>query len=151
MFLKFKITLQEDKEIQSNATARSVVVRKLELWVPSLHFKPAGQKLVNETFLKPISWTYLNESLNVGARTKGRQGCLEDHSQYAWDETRLYLYPADPQEERPHPRTPTSLTPSTLTETTQPNLPPAGLIMVGNSTRTLTTTRTTCSAFLTTQ
>ena len=54
MLPKCEITLQKDNEMifQNNATARRIIVQKIDLWVPNLHFKPAWQKLVNKTFFK---------------------------------------------------------------------------------------------------
>ena len=76
IFLKFDITLQNDAEMtfQKDGTARHIVVRKLKLWVPSQHFKPAGQKLVNENFLKPISWSYLKETLIMSRAERDASG-----------------------------------------------------------------------------
>ena len=72
MQLEFNITLQDDAELiwQNDNTARRVVVRTFELWVPSLQFTSEGQKLVNENFLKPVKFHYLREILfNSTART----------------------------------------------------------------------------------
>ena len=54
MKIEFDITLQDDKELiyQNDGTARRIVVKKFELWVPQLPFHGKGQKFVNETFLK---------------------------------------------------------------------------------------------------
>ena len=40
MQLEFEIVLQNDTEMiyQNDGTARRIVVRKLELWAPQLHF-----------------------------------------------------------------------------------------------------------------
>ena len=53
--LEFEINLQRDEEMifQNDGTARRIVVRKFELWVPQLHFTGKGQTLVNENFLNP--------------------------------------------------------------------------------------------------
>jgi len=53
MQLEFEIVLQDDTDMifQSDNTARRIVVRKFELWVPHLQFTGEGQKLVNENFL----------------------------------------------------------------------------------------------------
>ena len=53
--LEFEVALQEDEEMifQNDGTARRIVVRKFELWVPQLHFTGKGQTLANENFLKP--------------------------------------------------------------------------------------------------
>ena len=63
--LEFEIELQSDSELiwQNDGTDRRIVVRNLELWVPTLHFTSEGQKLANENFLKPQKWTYLNEMI----------------------------------------------------------------------------------------
>ena len=57
MQLEFEIVLQDDTEMifQSDGTARRIVVRKFELWVPRLQFTGEGQKLVNGNFLNYIS------------------------------------------------------------------------------------------------
>ena len=54
MKIEFDITLQDDKELiyQNDGTARRIVVKKIELWVPQLSFQGKGQKFVNEIFLK---------------------------------------------------------------------------------------------------
>ena len=64
--LEFEVALQEDEEMifQNDGTARRIVVRKFELWVPQLHFTGKGQTLVNENFLKPTKWKYLQETLH---------------------------------------------------------------------------------------
>ena len=51
--LEFEIVLQDDEEMifQNDGTARRIVVRKLELWVPQLHLTGKGQTLANENFL----------------------------------------------------------------------------------------------------
>ena len=53
--IEFDVTLQDDKELifQNDGTARRIVVKKFELWVPQLSFHGEGQKFVNENFLKP--------------------------------------------------------------------------------------------------
>ena len=63
MQLEFEIVLQDDEEMifQNDGTARRIVVRKFELWVPQLQFTSKGQTLVNENFLKPTQWKYLKE------------------------------------------------------------------------------------------
>ena len=65
MQLEFLITLQNDRELiwQNDGTPRRIVVRKLELWVPQLHFTGKGQTFVNENFLKPTQWKYLKENI----------------------------------------------------------------------------------------
>jgi len=74
--LEFDITLQNDEEMifQNNATARRIVVRKLELWVPQLHLTGKGQTLANENFLKPTQWKYLNENLHISDARRDANG-----------------------------------------------------------------------------
>ena len=74
--LEFEIELQNDEEMiwQNNATARIIVVRKFELWVPQLHFTGKGQTLANENFLKPTSWKYLNENLHSSSSRRDANG-----------------------------------------------------------------------------
>jgi len=45
MQLEFEIVLQDDTEMvfQNDGTARRIVVRKVELWVPQLQFTGEGQ------------------------------------------------------------------------------------------------------------
>ena len=45
MQLEFEIVLQDDREMifQNDGTARRIVVRRLELWVPQLQFTGQGQ------------------------------------------------------------------------------------------------------------
>ena len=74
--LEFEIELQNDQEMifQNNATARRIVVRKFELWIPQLHFTGKGQTLVNENFLKPTQWKYLNEYLHSSSSRRDANG-----------------------------------------------------------------------------
>ena len=76
MQLDFEIELQNDQEMifQNNATERRIVVRKLELWAPQLHFTGKGQTLVNENFLKPTQWKYLNETLHSSSARRDANG-----------------------------------------------------------------------------
>ena len=52
---------------QNDGTARRIVVRRLELWVPQLQFTGQGQTLVNENFLRPTQWKYLKEVLHLNS------------------------------------------------------------------------------------
>ena len=65
MKIEFEITLQDDKELiyQNDGTARRIVVKKFELWVPQLSFHGEGQKFVNETFLKTKKIKFLKERI----------------------------------------------------------------------------------------
>ena len=74
--LEFEIELQNDPEMifQNNGTARRIVVRKFELWVPQLHFTGKGQTLVNENFLKPTQWKYLNENVHSSTNRRDANG-----------------------------------------------------------------------------
>ena len=69
MQLEFEIVLQDDREMifQNDGTARRIVVRKFELWVPQLHFTGQGQTLVNENFLRPTQWKYLKDVLHLNS------------------------------------------------------------------------------------
>ena len=51
-----------------------IVVRKFELWAPQLHFTGKGQTLVNENFLKPTQWKYLNETLHNSSARRDANG-----------------------------------------------------------------------------
>ena len=59
---------------QNDGTARRIVVRKFELWVPQLHFTGKGQTMVNENFLKPTQWKYLQENLTQSSARKDANG-----------------------------------------------------------------------------
>ena len=74
--LEFEIVLQNDEEMifQNEGTARRIVVRKFELWVPQLHFTGKGQTLANENFLKPTQWKYLNETLKSSSAQRDANG-----------------------------------------------------------------------------
>ena len=75
--LEFEIELQNDEEMiwQNDGTARRIVVHKLELWVPQLHFTGQGQTLVNENFLKPTTqWKYLNGNLHSSSSRRDANG-----------------------------------------------------------------------------
>ena len=73
MQLEFEIVLQDDREMifQNDGTARRIVVRRLELWVPQLQFTGQGQTLVNENFLRPTQWKYLK--FCISAAPEGMQ------------------------------------------------------------------------------
>ena len=74
--LEFEVTLQQDEEMifQNDGTARRIVVRKFELWVPQLHFTGKGQTLANEKFLKPTKWKYLQETLHSSNALRDANG-----------------------------------------------------------------------------
>ena len=76
MQLNFEIQLQNDEEMifQNNNTDLRIVVRKFELWAPQLHFTGKGQTLVNENFLKPTQWKYLNETLHSSSARRDANG-----------------------------------------------------------------------------
>ena len=76
MQLEFEIALQDDREMifQNDGTARRIVVRRLELWVPQLQFTGQGQTLVNENFLRPTQWKYLKEVLHHSASRRDANG-----------------------------------------------------------------------------
>ena len=74
--LEFEVALQEVEEMifQNDGTARRIVVRKFELWVPQLHFTGKGQTLANENFLKPTKWKYLQETLHSSNALRDANG-----------------------------------------------------------------------------
>ena len=74
--LEFEIELQNDEEMifQNDGTARRIVVRKFELWVPQLHLTGKGQTLANEKILKPTQWKYLNENLHSSSARRDAIG-----------------------------------------------------------------------------
>ena len=76
MQLEFEIELQSDSELiwQNDGTDRRVVVRNFQLWVPMLRFTSEGQKLANENFLKPRTWTYLNEMIQPSSSRRDAFG-----------------------------------------------------------------------------
>ena len=76
MQLEFEIEIQNDQEMifQNNATARRIVVHKLELWAPQLHLTGKGQTLANEHFLKPTQWKYLKENLYASSSRRDANG-----------------------------------------------------------------------------
>ena len=76
MQLEFEIVLREDREMifQNNGTARRIVVRKLELWVPQLHLTGKGQTLANENFLKPTQRKYLKETMIASSSRRDANG-----------------------------------------------------------------------------
>ena len=76
MQLEFEVTFQSDAELiwQNNNTERRVVVRKFELWVPTLQFTSVGQKLVNENFLKPAKWKFLKETIRPSTAIRDASG-----------------------------------------------------------------------------
>ena len=76
MQIELEIELQSDAELiwQNDGTDRRIVVRNFELWVPMLRFTSEGQKHVNENFLKPQKWTYLNEMLQPSSSRRDAFG-----------------------------------------------------------------------------
>ena len=76
MQLEFEIVLQDDTEMiyQNDGTARRIVVRKFDLWVPQLHLTGKGQTLANENFLKPTQWKYLKENLHISSSRRDANG-----------------------------------------------------------------------------
>ena len=59
---------------QNDGTARRIVVRMFELWVPQIRPTSVGQKLVNENFLKPTQWTYMQEVLHTSSSRRDARG-----------------------------------------------------------------------------
>jgi len=76
MQLEFEIVLQDDREMifQNDGTARRIVLRRLELWVPQLQFTGQGQTQVNENFLRPTQWKYLKEVLHLSSSRRDATG-----------------------------------------------------------------------------
>ena len=76
MQLEFEIVLQDDREMifQNDGTARRIVVRRLELWVPQLQFSGQGQTQVNENFLRPTQWKCLKEVLHLSSSRRDANG-----------------------------------------------------------------------------
>ena len=72
----FEIVPQDDTEMifLNDGTARRIVVRKFELWVPQLQFTGKGQKLVNKNILKPTQWKYLKEMLHLSSSRRDANG-----------------------------------------------------------------------------
>ena len=76
MQLEFEISLQDDREMifQNDGTARRIVVRRLEMWVPQLQFTGQGQTQVNENFLRPTQWKYMKEVLHLSSSRRDANG-----------------------------------------------------------------------------
>ena len=76
MQLEFEIVLQDDTEMifQNDGTARRIVVRRLELWVPQLQFTGQGQTQVNDNFLRPTQSKYLKEVLHLSSSRRDANG-----------------------------------------------------------------------------
>ena len=76
MQMEFLVTFQDDTELiwQDDGTARRVVVRNVDLWVPSFQFTSEGQKMVNENFLKPSQWKYLQETVHSSTLRRDANG-----------------------------------------------------------------------------
>ena len=74
--MEFNVTFQDDAELiwQDDGTARRVVVRNFELWVPSFQFTSEGQTMVNENFLKPSKWKYLQETVHSSTSRRDANG-----------------------------------------------------------------------------
>ena len=76
MQMEFNVTFQDDAELvwENDGTARRVVIRNFELWVPSFQFTSEGQKMVNENFLKPSKWKYLQETVHSSTSRRDATG-----------------------------------------------------------------------------
>ena len=76
MQLEFEIVLQDDREMifQNDGTARRIVVRRLELWVPQLQFTGQDQTQDNDNFLRPTQWKYLKEVLHLSSCRRDANG-----------------------------------------------------------------------------
>ena len=76
MQLEFEIVLQDDREMifQNNRTARRIVIRRLQLWVPQLQFSSQGQTQVNENFFRVTQWKYLKEVLHLSSSRRDANG-----------------------------------------------------------------------------
>ena len=91
MQLEFEIVLQDDREMifQNDGTARRIVVRRLELWVPQSQFTGQGQTLVNENFLRPTQWKYLKEGFASQQLPKGCKWYVVD---YTWGKNPKHVF-----------------------------------------------------------
>ena len=59
---------------QNDGTARRIILRKFESWVPQLQFTGKGQTPVNENFLQPTQWKYLKEVLHLSSSRRDANG-----------------------------------------------------------------------------
>ena len=125
MQLLFKVELQDDTGMlfQGNNTRRRIVVT-FELWVPKLQLSPAGQTLVNENFLKPTQWRYLQETL-VPSTSRGDAGGQWQISPGVKNANTSLFSSNKHRNKTTRDSTLMPLTPSTSMATTQQNWPPA--------------------------
>jgi len=85
MQFEFEIILQDDQEMifQNDGTARRIVVRNFDLWVPQLHFTGQGQtqwKYLKETLNQSSSGRDANGTWLITPGVKNPQTCLYIHS-----------------------------------------------------------------------
>ena len=70
--VSFDIKLESDNNVifrDNGAGAGRYIITKFVLWVPKMVFTPKGKELFAEKYLKPHTWTYLKERVEVAPFT----------------------------------------------------------------------------------
>ena len=71
--LNFEIESDANLVFQAGANC-TVIVKRLQLYIPKLTFNEEGQKLYMENYLKPYKWTYLNEVVHISNNLQQQTG-----------------------------------------------------------------------------
>ena len=71
--LNFEIESDSNLVFQAGANC-TVIVKRLQLYIPKLTFNEEGQKLYMENYLKPYKWTYLNEVVHTSNNLQQQTG-----------------------------------------------------------------------------
>ncbi|KAL9951123.1 hypothetical protein ACROYT_G043727 [Oculina patagonica] len=75
-----KVTIDVSLETDNNVIFRAggdpgrFIVTRLVLWVPKMIFNAEGEQIFLQTYLKPHTWSYLKERIEISPSTTARQG-----------------------------------------------------------------------------
>ncbi|KAL9970558.1 hypothetical protein ACROYT_G022956 [Oculina patagonica] len=75
-----KVTIDVSLETDNNVIFRAggdpgrFIVTRLVLWVPKMIFNAEGEQIFLKTYLKPHTWSYLKERIEISPSTTARQG-----------------------------------------------------------------------------
>ncbi|KAL9975788.1 hypothetical protein ACROYT_G012984 [Oculina patagonica] len=75
-----KVTIDVNLETDNNVIFRAggdpgrFIVTRLVLWVPKMIFNAEGEQIYLKTYLKPHTWSYLKERIEISPSTASRQG-----------------------------------------------------------------------------
>ena len=70
------VTLESDNNVifRAGSDPGRFIITRLVLWVPKMIFNAEGEQIFLQTYLKPHTWSYLKERIEISPSTTARQG-----------------------------------------------------------------------------